>query len=229
MFLSPAVRPSSQHGMSDASAPSSPVAKPPVRQDRRAQPVMKVTLYERVSSALMAAMLGVGAVLFAAVTYWLAHRPPPELKVVPLEIVQLEPEVDFGGSLDGVVGGTADVDTGMEGGGGGGESAASDVPTLESTIATVTSVAGTAAQQSTAAYLDAATASSNTPGTGTGAAERGPVEVGLHWDSVLARGAECRGNCGGLSVLPTTVPSMSMPASWMRSASSWESSCRMAA
>ena len=80
----------------------------------------------------MAAMLGVGAVLFAAVTYWLAHRPPPELKVVPLEIVQLEPEVDFGGSLEGVVGGTADVDTGMEGGGGGGESVGSDVPSLPS-------------------------------------------------------------------------------------------------
>ncbi|MFN7131101.1 MAG: hypothetical protein ACK4N5_03410, partial [Myxococcales bacterium] len=106
--------------------------------------------------------------LFAAVTYWLSHRPPPDLKVVPLEIVQLEPEVDFGGSLEGVVGGTADVDTGMEGGGGGGESAGSDVPTLETTLATVTSVAGTAATQTTAAYLDAATPTSNTQGTGTG-------------------------------------------------------------
>ncbi|HVJ68813.1 MAG TPA: hypothetical protein VM510_12560 [Caulifigura sp.] len=135
---------------------------------------MKVTLYERVSSALMAAMLGVGAVLFAAVTYWLAHRPPPDLKVVPLEIVQLEPEVDFGGSLEGVVGGTADVDSGMEGGGGG-ESAGSDVPSLESTLATVTSAAGTAATQATAAYLDAATPSSNTntQGTGTGGSGTG--------------------------------------------------------
>jgi hypothetical protein len=135
--------------------------------------VLKVTLYERVSSALMAAMLGVGAVLFAAVTYWLAHRPPPELKVVPLEIVQLEPEVDFGGSLEGVVGGTAEVDTGSDGGGGGGESIGSDVPTLETTLATVTSVAGSAAQQTTAAYLDAATPSSNTTGSGSGGSGTG--------------------------------------------------------
>jgi hypothetical protein len=154
--------------MSDAEAPSSPVETPPVRRARPAQTVLKVTLYERVSSALMAAMLGVAAVLFAAVTYWLAHRPPPDLKVVPLEIVQLEPEVDFGGSLEGVVGGTAEVDTGSDGGGGGGEAAGSDVPTLETTLATVTSVAGTAAQQSTAAYLDAAPPTSNVTGTGAG-------------------------------------------------------------
>jgi len=134
---------------------------------------MKVTLYERVSSALMAAMLGVGAVLFASITYWLAHRPPPDLKVVPLEIIQLEPEVDFGGSLEGVVGGTAEVDSGMDGGGGGGESAGSDVPTLEATLTTVTSVAGAAAQQTTAAYLDAATPSSNTQGTGSGGSGTG--------------------------------------------------------
>lgn len=159
--------------MSDAEAPSPPVATPPVRQARRAQPVLKVTLYERVSSALMAAMLGVGAILFAAVTYWLAHRPPPELKVVPLEIVQLEPEVDFGGSLEGVVGGTAEVDTGTDGGGGGGESVGSDVPTLESTLETVTSVAGTAAQQSTQAYLDAAPPTSNTTGAGSGGSGTG--------------------------------------------------------
>lgn len=158
--------------MSDAEAPSPPVATP-IRQARRAPPNLKVTLYERVSSALMAAMLGVGAVLFAAVTYWLSHRPPPELRVVPLEIIQLEPEVDFGGSLEGVVGGTADVDTGMEGGGGGGESAGSDVPTLETTLATVTSVAGAAATLTTEAYLDAAPPSSNTPGTGSGGSGTG--------------------------------------------------------
>jgi hypothetical protein len=160
--------------MSDADAPTPSALAAPARPGRRAQPIVtKVTLYERVSSALMAAMLGVGAILFAAVTYWLSHRPPPELKVVPLEIVQLEPEVDFGGSLDGVVGGTAEVDTGMEGGGGGGESIGSDVPTLETTLATVTSVAGTAAQQTTSAYLDAATPSSNTTGSGTGGSGTG--------------------------------------------------------
>jgi hypothetical protein len=131
------------------------------------RPHMKVTLYERISSFLMALMMAVGVMLFAAVSFWLAHRPPPEAELVPLEIVNLDPEIDFGGSLDGVVGGTAEVDSGSDGGGGGGETSDSDVPPLEASLAAVTSTAGTAASQVDLAYLDSQTSSSTT-GTGAG-------------------------------------------------------------
>jgi hypothetical protein len=165
--------------MAEVAAPEVDVGKPkaglPERPRRSAargsQPYLRVSLYERISSFLMASMVALGAILFSAVMFWLTHREPPDIELVPMEIVNLEPEVDFGGSLDGVVGGTADVDTGSDGGGGGGDSSASDVPPVETTLATVTSTAGSSAQQATAAYLDAQTpsgASGTGAGSGTG-------------------------------------------------------------
>lgn len=163
--------------MADAQAIASrPTERPPKRSSDSSglqrRPHLKVTLYERISSFLMALMVAVGVMLFAAVSFWLAHRPPPEAELVPLEIVNLEAEVDFGGSLDGVVGGTAEVDSGSDGGGGGGETTESDVPTLEASLAAVTSTSGTAATQLDQAYLDTQTASSSTgAGAGSGSGD----------------------------------------------------------
>lgn len=158
--------------MSDAQglapAPPKPGSRSGATGALRRRPVLKVTLYDRISSLLMASMVGVGATLFAAVTYWLSHRPPPEAELVPLEILDLEEEVDFGGSLDGVVGGTADADLGDSGGGGGGEVVESDLPAVEASINAVTSTVGTAAPQAAAAYLDSETANSSSTGSGTG-------------------------------------------------------------
>lgn len=107
--------------------------------------MLRVTQYERVSSFMMTVVFGLCFAVVGAVTYWLAHRPPPEPEPVPLEFVELEPEVDFGGSLEGVVGGTAEFDTGQEGGGGG--DVASDEFMIDATLTNVAEMADQAVEQ----------------------------------------------------------------------------------
>jgi len=141
--------------------------RPPEAGPRKRR-VISVTLYERVSSFLIAMMVVVFVVLFAAVTFWLSHRPPLEAELVPLELIDLGDESNFGGSLDGVVGGTADVDTGMEGGGEGGETAEGESRPVEFALAAVTANAGTVAQQAMAADLDTGSSSSTGAGSGGG-------------------------------------------------------------
>jgi hypothetical protein len=127
---------------------------------------------------MMTLVFGLCFAVVGAVAYWLAHRPPPEPEPVPLEFVELEPEVDFGGSLEGVVGGTAEFDTGQEGGGGG--EIASDEFMVDATLTNVAEMADQAVEQtlaptdgegisrpqaSTASYIGMTGTSS---GTGTG-------------------------------------------------------------
>lgn len=126
--------------------------------------MLRVTRYERVSSFMMTLVFGLCFAVVAAVTYWLAHRPPPEPEPVPLEFVELEPEVDFGGSLEGVVGGTAEFDTGEEGGGGG--EIASDEFMVDATLTNVAQMADQAVEQTllTAEGEGAAPQPSSAPG-----------------------------------------------------------------
>lgn len=140
--------------------------------------MLRVTLYERVSSGMMTIVFGLCFAVVAAIAFWLAHRPPPEPEPVPMEFVELEPEVDFGGSLEGVVGGTAEFDTGEEGGGGG--EVATDELMVDAALANVVAAADQAVEQSllpadsdgaaapqtaTPSYLGMTSSSS---GTGTG-------------------------------------------------------------
>lgn len=111
-----------------------------------AQPMLRLTLYERVSSMMMTVVFGLCFALVAALTYWLAHRPPPEPEPIPFEMVELEPEIDFGGSLEGVVGGTAEFDTGEDGGGGG--EIASDEFMVDSILTDVVEAADQAVEES---------------------------------------------------------------------------------
>jgi hypothetical protein len=107
---------------------------------------MRVTRYEQVSSFMMTLVFGLLFAVVGAVTYWLAHRPPPDPEPVPMEFVELEPEVDFGGSLEGVVGGTAEFDSGEDGGGGG--EVASDEMMVDATLASVAASADQVVEQS---------------------------------------------------------------------------------
>ncbi len=75
-----------------ASSPS-PSARP---RNSRSQPdairlpVLRVTAYDRVSSLLMALLLGASAIAVGAVGWWLTTRPPPApAPLVPLEIVDV--------------------------------------------------------------------------------------------------------------------------------------------
>lgn len=111
-----------------------------------ASPMLRLTFYDRVSSLMMTIVFGLCFSLLAAVMYWLAHRPPPEPEPVPMEFVELEPEIDFGGSLEGVVGGTAEFDTGEDGGGGG--EIASDDFMVDSILTDVVAAADEAVEQS---------------------------------------------------------------------------------
>jgi hypothetical protein len=107
--------------------------------------MMRVTRHERISSFMMTIVFGLIFAVVGAVTYWLAHRPPPEPEPVPMEFVELEPEVDFGGSLEGVVGGTAEFDSGEDGGGGG--EVASDEMMVDATLTNVAAAADQAVEQ----------------------------------------------------------------------------------
>lgn len=156
------------------SAPPSSPRKP--RAGAHPLPVLRLTLYERVSSMMMTIVFGMCLGLVAALSYWFAHRPPPEPEPVPLEFVELEPEVDFGGSLEGVVGGTAEFDTGEAGGGGGEESA--DESVFDATLASVAAAADQVVEQTLALADEGAGApvatsapaylGMTTPSTGTG-------------------------------------------------------------
>ena len=139
---------------------------------------MRVTTYERVSSLMMTAVFGACVMVVGAFVFWLTHRPPPiEVVAQPLEFVELEPEVDFGGSPDGVVGGTAEYDTGQEGGGG---EASSEEMITDAVLTAVESAATTAVDQSLVVSADGVGATTtsgpayigmsagNSSGTGTG-------------------------------------------------------------
>lgn len=153
---------------------ASPATQTPVRPPL---PMMRVTMYERVSSFMMTLVFALVFAVIGAVTFWLAHRPPPAPEPLPLEFVELEPEVDFGGSLEGVVGGTAEFDTGEDGGGGG--ETVSDELMVDATLTAVAATADQVAEQTllpeteggvaqptaTSAYVGLQSASS---GTGTG-------------------------------------------------------------
>jgi hypothetical protein len=139
--------------------------------------MLRETRYERVSSGMMAVVFGLCFGVVAAVAFWLAHRPPPEPEPVPMEFVELEPEVDFGGSLEGVVGGTAEFDSGQDGGGGG--EVSTDELMVDAALTNITAAAdqaveqsllpsdsdGAAPQTSSQSYLGMTSSSS---GTGTG-------------------------------------------------------------
>ena len=128
--------------MSTTHAPSTA----PREKVRSRQPVLRVTLYERVSSGMMTVVFGLCFGVVGAVVYWLAHRPPPEPEPVPMEFVELEPEVDFGGSLEGVVGGTAEFDSGQDGGGGG--EIATDELMVDAALTNIAAAADQAVEQS---------------------------------------------------------------------------------
>jgi hypothetical protein len=161
--------------------------------------MMRVTRYEQVSSFMMTLVFGLLFAVVGAVTYWLAHRPPPDPEPVPMEFVELEPEVDFGGSLEGVVGGTAEFDSGEDGGGGG--EVASDEMMVDATLASVAASADQVVEQSlvaldgdgpstpttSSAYVGLQSASTGTgtgggrPALGFGPGRGGGVPRELRW------------------------------------------------
>jgi hypothetical protein len=161
--------------------------------------MMRVTRYEQVSSFMMTLVFGLLFAVVGAITYWLAHRPPPEPEPVPMEFVELEPEVDFGGSLEGVVGGTAEFDSGEDGGGGG--EISSDEMMVDATLTNVAAAADQAVEQSlvsldgdgpsapttSSAYVGLQSASSGTgtgggrPPLGFGPGKGGGVPRELRW------------------------------------------------
>jgi hypothetical protein len=161
--------------------------------------MMRVTRHERISSFMMTIVFGLIFAVVGAVTYWLAHRPPPEPEPVPMEFVELEPEVDFGGSLEGVVGGTAEFDSGEDGGGGG--EVASDEMMVDATLTNVAAAADQAVEQTlispdgegpsapttSSAYVGLQSSSSGTgtgggrPALGFGPGRGGGVPRELRW------------------------------------------------
>lgn len=77
---------------------------PTQRTDEHAEapplPEMKVTPYDRVSSFMMALVAGLAMCVFCVLTYWWAHRPPPPLDLVPLEMLEVSGGFEDGNPED---------------------------------------------------------------------------------------------------------------------------------
>lgn len=66
-----------------------PSAAPEKSVESPQPPEMRVTQYDRVSSFMMALVAGLILCVFCVLAYWWAHRPPPSLDLVPLEMLEV--------------------------------------------------------------------------------------------------------------------------------------------
>jgi hypothetical protein len=160
-----------------APAPPPEQALPP-RDGPPPPPVLKVTPYEKVSSFLVALVLGLIIVVFVLSVVYLANRLPRSSAAVPLEIIDLP-----GGAEDGAVDETLRVDSPEELS----QDASlaevlEDVTEIEEVLENVIELADQASNQAQQQF-DFALESSGTPGSATGTGRRalgmGPGESGL--------------------------------------------------
>lgn len=63
-------------------------------------PEMRVTPYDRVSSFMMAVVVGLALSVFCILTYWWANRPPPPMDLVPLEMLEVSGGYEDGNPED---------------------------------------------------------------------------------------------------------------------------------
>ena len=118
------------------------------REARRAEraanaPVLRTTVYDRSSAALLATAIGLGAITAIVTTLYIATLPPPAMKLVPIEI----PEEATGGFEDGEPDSTLNVESDLAPQ----PDAApveqdSDQTELQETLETITELADTAAE-----------------------------------------------------------------------------------
>ena len=166
--------------MPTVAPPPRPAAEPNAELEaRRAQrtqreanqPVLRTTIYDQSSAALLALLIGLGAVTAIVTTLYIATLPPAPMKLVPIEI----PDEATGGFEDGEPDSTLNVESDLAPQ----PDAApveqdSDQNELQETLETITELADTAAEmvpdQAGDAAVDAGVAGS---AVGSGAAALG--------------------------------------------------------